>query len=697
MSLKIARDINDRLSSADRFSAFNSQHNYFNRIGIHQPVVAIERPQYVKPLRILPVMTLAESRLYSIEPDDNQYHKQFFDEMPDFLSSYFVNQYQKLHSKKGRRSANTFLRKTLSDSVLPRLKKVTDQYKPSLATGGFLPFPFHRVLEKLPTFDRQKIRTLSHSVAAYIHESFNHYTVLAKNVSGDNDRILKSIYEQTARLLFPFNITPPYWRIFTSKHQELTESHILSACARMTSPEWWRGQLKRRRDQQREHLAIAVGQVQLRASPYVSRSTLGEWKEQKKRNLEFFKSHDLENESGERASLYDMVFKSTANPAKRRAELMTRMSGFEDLADKLGYAGEFYTITAPSKYHAVYSKGGFIKKWNGSNPRETQQYLCKVWARIRAALKRAEIGMFGFRVVEPHHDGTPHWHLLMFMKPEHVDYVRDVICEYARMEDSEELQTQEELQARFHVVPIDKEKGRATGYIAKYISKNIDGFALDNEKDDETGQDLKTMSASITAWASRWRIRQFQQIGGAPVTVWRELRRLESGISLDSEHVDAVLTAADSGNWAGYIEAQGGAFVKRADLVVRLNYEIEKESNLYAEDVRRVKGIFSPYLSKNGIRETRLIKWVIVPKSAAQVDDGPLNRPIGAAWSSVNNCTQSENEQNRVLRERRRRGLEFFIKERKETLSEYQIEEVLNNSTADFTILGKSRGLRPSR
>ncbi|WP_139154981.1 replication endonuclease, partial [Enterobacter cloacae] len=175
----------------------------------------------------------------------------------------------------------------------------------------------------------------------------------------------------------------------------------------------------------------------------------------------------------------------------RRCELMVRMRGFEDIANEQGLAGEFYTITAPSRYHAVHSKGGFVSQWNGLSPRDTQRYLCNVWAKARAAISRAGIHVFGFRVVEPHHDGTPHWHMLLFMQPHDVEAVRDILCYHARITDSEELQTPNALKARFHVEPIDPAKGSATGYIAKYISKNIDGFALDGEQDEETGENLR--------------------------------------------------------------------------------------------------------------------------------------------------------------------------------------------------------------
>ena len=604
-------------------------------------------------------ISVVERDLWHLDSEDHAWRSQFFSEIPDYLARYFGERYAKIYrdvKKGGRRRANAFLRTTLGKSVLPRLRLVTQRFQTQFHAAGVVPFPFNDDLARLPTLGRDELRNLAHRVADFMAASFADYIdrTFAEPAEGQKDMAARTLatYRNLAGLSREIGTEPPYWLLFIKGR--ISVRQMESGLLRMMAPEWWRVRLKGRRDLMREHMAIAVGQVQKAASSYVSRSTLGEWAEQKKRNREFFKAFDLENEeTGERVSMADMVNGSNANPAIRRCELMVRMRGFEDIAKEKGYVGEFYTITAPSKYHSVHSGGGFVEQWNGANPRDTQKYLCRVWAKARAAIARAGISVFGFRVVEPHHDGTPHWHMLLFTLAADLKPLRRILHKYACAEDKQELRTFKARKARFHFKTIDESKGSATGYIAKYISKNIDGYALDGEKDEETGENLRDMAKAVSAWASRWRIRQFQQIGGAPVTVWRELRRLR-GQQLDNPQMDAVLAAADVAvDWAAYTEAQGGPLVARADLVVRLAYDITEQGHAYAEDVQRVAGVYSPRLGEASRVCTRLVQWKVVPKLAEASAQAGVSGGNAAPWSSVNNCTPGPGRQLSALLKRR--------------------------------------------
>lgn len=347
-----------------------------------------------------------------------------------------------------------------------------------------------------------------------------------------------------------------------------------SAISRLTCHVWWRRKLRKALGRIVEGAAILLGRVSRKRDLYVSNEGLRARQQQNVRNAETLEGTIARNELGQEFTLAELQSKSTANKRNRRNELMTRMSGFERYADEHGHSGLFITITCPSRFHRYRTlRDGKLVIDNPNydpacTPDVGQKYLTRVWSHIRAELSRDGIKLYGLRVVEPQHDGTPHWHALLFCEAEHTSKIEAIITKHALKDTPNERGAQEH---RCDFKRIDKAKGTATGYIAKYIAKNIDGehVGLDLE-----GRPAVESALRVEAWAARWGIRQFQQIGGPSVSVWRELRRLGSLAANAPECVKTALKAVNkitgtSDNetkgaaWDQYCEAQGGAFCGR--------------------------------------------------------------------------------------------------------------------------------------
>jgi hypothetical protein len=351
-----------------------------------------------------------------------------------------------------------------------------------------------------------------------------------------------------AKRLVDWGITPPDEAVLDA-----------GALARMTSEHWLRRQLRKVLGRALERVAIAAGQVHRHAGLYVSEDTYVRRQQQKKRNAETLEGLEIANEEGEAYGLAEIARHSLANPSNRRAEVMTRIRGFEEVSKKTGDSAVFITLTCPSRFHVRFAKTGEQNpRYDDSTPRQAQQYLCAVWARIRAKLKRQGIHIYGFRVAEPHHDATPHWHMLFFLEPGQESEFERIFRHYALADSPDEPGA---LERRVEWVKIDPSKGTATGYIAKYISKNLDAHRVDQ---DFEGCDGPTGAKRVEAWAATWGIRQFQQIGGSPVGVWRELRRLR-GKPVDCPIAEPIRLAADQGDWCGYVTGMGGPVALRVD------------------------------------------------------------------------------------------------------------------------------------
>lgn len=463
---------------------------------------------------------------------------------------------------------------------------------------------------------------------------------------------------------------PPAW-----DEEKQTGCQDAPAVARMADPVWWRRKLRSVHAKVVEGAAIDLGYVNRARDCYVSKESVWRRAQQNERNAATLENTLATNEAGQEYTLAELAAKGPANKAIRRAELMTRISGFERIALDMRHDGVFLTVTCPSRMHKwatvkgtgqVYENG----RYDGTLPNEAQRYLAKMWGRIRASLQRAGVGVYGFRIAEPNHDGTPHWHFLIFVAPHHFAKLTATIWKYALKDSPNEPGANAH---RVDVKPIDAGRGSAAGYIAKYVAKNIDGYRLDT---DLLGNDAVEASHRVEAWAATWRVRQFQQIGGPPVGVWRELRRVKSIPDnapkhlIDAHHAVNKITDLEAGTvksvaWDRYVKAQGGVFCGR-QARIKVAHTQPEGLNQYGEPAAKKpigvetvsREIYVPAWNPT-TTATRLIEWIVESdrhvwtvdrKRAVKVAAAPRLDSDPAAsrpWTCVNNCTVVEETDDR--------------------------------------------------
>ncbi len=468
-------------------------------------------------------------------------------------------------------------------------------------------------------------------------------------------------YETGARYCARFGIEPPTLpqRPEVGPPSRAWMRAYFAAVARLRCPLWWRRQIRKAHARAVEASAIALGFVGARADRYVSDETLKRREQQNRRNADTLAATVAENDEGQRFTLAELAATSVANKAIRRGELITRIKGFEAIARDLGHVAVFVTLTAPSRFHPT-SGGEPNPKHNGATPADAQANLSRAWARIRSQLARDGVAVYGFRIAEPHADACPHWHLLLFVESNAAALALWSIMRRHALTDAGDEAGANRYRLKFE--RIDASKGTATGYVIKYVAKAIDGFRVGEWRidGDLAGDDTLNLAPRVEAWAACWRIRQFAQIGGPPVGLWRELRRIKREEVADAAPAlrDAWIAAQRfeckaSGavalaDWADFTRAAGGVNVRRDARPLAVAKVQPDGVNRYGEPLPPkpcgVVALRQRWRDFGGIVGTIVAGLVSTVADSARkawriVREGFQAARSAAPWTRVNNCT----------------------------------------------------------
>lgn len=329
---------------------------------------------------------------------------------------------------------------------------------------------------------------------------------------------------------------------------------------RLVSSEWWRRRLRTLLTRECEELFRRLGFVRRQACAYVSDDALVRVRAAAYKCRRWIdNTNAVCEDTGEALPLAHIAEHSLANPALRRGELMLRARGFQEVAEGCGHRCLMLTLTCPSAFHAYLKQGDPNPRYTGATPRDGQRWLNQHWARARAAMAHANVLLYGFRAAEPHHDGTPHWHVVLYASESDTQKIAEIVKAKWLSDYADEPGAAEH---RVKITEENPELGTGAAYLAKYVAKNIDGHGdIGGELSDESGRPIAQDCERVIAWARVHGIRQFQQLGGPAVTLWRELRRVREPCEwppLEALRLTTEGSDEHKPSWAAFVAELGG-------------------------------------------------------------------------------------------------------------------------------------------
>ena len=379
------------------------------------------------------------------------------------------------------------------------------------------------------------------------------------------------------------------FRVWLSVNQidfkELSESEQ----AKLSDRRYHVRHLRRRASTARQALASVLGTIGYNASSYADSFALSCWKERQESAKSYGLSHNLSWTDRAGSTRLVSLFEIFESSRKARfAQLYAQTVALDKVATKRNLIPIFITITLPPQYHP---NPKFGLPYGGNDiedcplPTDTDKALQHIWKKFRARASVDKIELLGLKVVEPHLDGCPHLHCLLYVKDISEVGALDRHLQALRPEpvDGERIATKLEI--------LDRTRAKPASYVMKYLIKCLPAYERASELSDgtcdESGDpDHLAHHCEVRAWASERRLRQFAWLGLHGLrTAWQRLyQSSEADIEDAPRSIIEATKALKEGRWSDALEALGAI---KSDNKARPRIAYVDARNKYGEPIRK--------------------------------------------------------------------------------------------------------------
>nr|WP_246337762.1 replication endonuclease [Azospirillum oleiclasticum] len=337
------------------------------------------------------------------------------------------------------------------------------------------------------------------------------------------------------------------------------------------------------------HAAAVLGLVGGRpgggGAKFVTNWSLGRWEQVQAKNEAFLAEREAVSEVGKVVNLAMVANESVKAAA---ASWYAIVLGMEERARRVGYVAVFVTATLPPRYHLNPRHGDAEHGDPALSPWIGAQELARRWHAALCLARQRGVNPFGVRTVEPHTDGCPHAHALLYVAPDELGDLEASLRQHFPADGGD-------ANAALKVRLINGGTAAPTSYVMHYVLKCV-GPADDEE------------TRRFRAWASHVGVRRLSLVGLRQGTIglFRAAYRTTKSDTPPAEpRARAVYRAMRRKRWATALALLGAWSV-----TPRFRPEREIRVNCWGEDVRHTIGWCNARTGKHSLAR-QPVRWAI--------------------------------------------------------------------------------------